>query len=136
MAKCERINISKKKICIGDFNTLGQLYLKNIITPEFDSAENHQEYFFISNIWFGIQTLNSSSSYSIFDQIAANEDTVVTNSNIKMYCRYRNDITTENNIVISNQNYEILKVINIDLKNEYLLLFGSTKGNFDFQGAK
>lgn len=121
MPICNKIQIKKREVCIGDLDKLISVTVRNINSPLDDGDV---DYFTTLTdpvtLWAAIDT---TPGETIFD--GSNIGTDVTH---RFYVRYIPDITFERMVTFLGRNYRILDVENLDGRNEFYLLRCTVRG--------
>lgn len=118
MTVCKRINITKKKICIGDLKKRVIVQTRAIVPPE--GVDYSQLITDLKTVWAAIQTSKGSE---IFD--GTNVIGVATHF---FYIRKIDNVTFENFVEYNSKEYRILDVQNVDEDDLFLLLRCTERG--------
>jgi len=138
MAKCQNITPTRKKICLSALRKKIGLFRRDILPPtagNLASAQSHShEYEEFATPFAAIET--KGRGVDIFDGIETSgvDGIPVVASHIIMI-KYRRDVTAETYVRFGENNYDILKVENIDERNQYLRLFCALRGDQDKAAA-
>lgn len=117
-----QVNYRKlRKSSIGDMRTRISLENRSISAPNFDTVAFDENYTQIIETWAKVET---EFNNRIFDGIAI--DAIPSH---KFTIRYRDDITSETRIRYSDVLYRIQKTDNLEMRNEYLILYASIDGD-------
>lgn len=124
---CKRINLTKKKICIGNLKHSITLLVRSITAP--DDFDYDMNFTTLANVWAGIET--KQKGVEIFNDVNISIG-VATHF---FYIRYRDDVTAQNFIEYNSKKFRILEVTNIDETNDYMLLSCAERGDSTTQAA-
>lgn len=127
MAVCQNVTPTRKKLCLSAFRKKIDLFRRDILAPASSQAHTH-EYESFANPFASIET--KGKGVDIFDGIERSgaDGIPVVASHIIMI-KFRSDVTAENYVRFGGNNYDILKVENIDERNQYLRLFCALRGD-------
>lgn len=120
MAKCQRVRVNKRKICIGDLTKAITLEARAIQAPGQNSVDYTEQFNPIINTKAAVKTVRGET---IFD--GSNTERVVTH---KFWIRFRSNITFETWIEMDNIKFDVLDVENLDERNEWLAIRASKRG--------
>ena len=119
MTICKRINITKKKVCIGDLKRRIKVQIRTIVPP--DEIDYSQQITDLKEVWAAIQTSKGSE---IFD--GTNVIGVATHF---FYIRKIDNVTFENFVEYNNEKYRILDAQNLDEDDLFLVLRCTKRGD-------
>lgn len=127
MAVCQNITPKKKKICLSARRKKVSLFRRNILAPASSQSHSHK-YEEFAKPFASIET--KGKGVDIFDGIeTSGADGIPVVASHIVIIRYRSDLTTEDYLRFGENNYDILKVENIDERNRDLRLFCALKGD-------
>lgn len=122
MAICKIIKAEKRKICAGDLRDKIFIKTRSITAPINESVDFGLDFTNSLEVRAKIRTIGGKE---IFDGV-----NVIGVATHEISTRYIPSLTSENWIEdIKGQNYKILKVENLDERNEYLVLLCSVRGD-------
>ncbi len=119
MTICKRVNITKKKVCIGDLKKKVKVQVRSIVAG--DGVDYSQNIVDLKEVWAAIQTSRGSE---IFD--GTNIIGVATHF---FYIRKINNVTFENFVEYNSKKYRILDVQNLDEDDLFLVLRCTERGD-------
>lgn len=119
MTTCKRVNITKKKICIGDLKHKVIVQTRALIPAE--GVDYAQEIVDLKSVWAAIQT---TKGVEIFD--GTNTIGVATHF---FYVRTVANLTFENFVEYKDKKFRILDVQEIDEDDSFLLLRCTERGD-------
>ncbi|MEE8341967.1 MAG: phage head closure protein [Candidatus Neomarinimicrobiota bacterium] len=119
MARCQIIGPKHKKICAGDLRQRIEIQTRSITSPA-DCINFDELFTTVETVFASIETVNGQT---VFD--STNTEVIVTH---KIYIRFLSTVTAETWLQFNNEKYDILKVENIDNRNEYLILRCNKRG--------
>ncbi len=120
MAKCVRIRRKKRKVCIGDLTDEIILQNRNITPPPFGSADFDESFTTIATVFAAINTV---SGKTFFDGV--NSDINITH---EIYIMFDATVTAETWIEFKNRRIDILRVENLEERDEWLKLICTERG--------
>lgn len=119
MSICKRVNITKKKVCIGDMTKKIKVQTRSIVAP--DNVDYSQDIKDFKEVWAAIQTSKGSE---IFD--GTNIIGVATHF---FYIRRIDGVTFENFVEYNSKKYKILDVQNLDEDDLFMVLRCTERGD-------
>ncbi|UCF50257.1 MAG: phage head closure protein [Thermoplasmatales archaeon] len=120
--RCQRIDIKKRKVCVGDLKSRILLKSRDIASPDtLTDYDYTQSFTDISNVWASVQT---TSGKDIFDGV----NQIGTATHL-FYIRYKASLTSEAMVEWRSENYRILRLENLDENNEFMVLYCALRGN-------
>lgn len=119
MSHCKKIRIPKRRYCAGDLNKRITIQNRTIVAP--DDVDYDEDFQKELVVFAGVKTL---IGVEIFDQ-----NNVPTNASHDFIIHYRAGITAENWVLFENNRYDILKVENLEERNEWLRLRSTLRGS-------
>lgn len=122
MAKCKKLNKTKKILCIGSLTKTIQIETR-AITPDDSSTDFTETFTAVKTVKAMVETL---SGVDIFNgtQIVG---TATHRFTIKFITGVT--ITSQNWIILNDEYYDILRVDNVDENNRYLVLLCTKRGD-------
>lgn len=134
MPKCVVKSPSKKKYCIGDFRIKVGIYDRSITAPFSPTVFDHSEtYALVLSTWAVPET--KGKGVDVFDGIEIEGGSIATHIFV---IRYNDKVSTDTAqlfVQVGGNNYDILTAENIDLRNEYLVLYCKLLGDVTKAGA-
>lgn len=127
MAVCQNITPKEKKICLSALRKKVGLFRRSIVAPASSQSHTH-DYAQFATPFASIET--KGKGVDIFDgvEISGADGIPAVASHIIMI-KHRSDVTAEDYVRFGGDNYTILKVENIDERNQYLRLFCALRGD-------
>lgn len=121
MPTCVKIKRKHRKICIGELEDRIQIYDRSISPGTQDSPRFGENFVQDSEVWAMLET---KQGYSIFDSTGTERkiDHI-------FGINYDASITSEKWVRFESENYDILKVEDLDRRHEFLLLYCNLKGD-------
>jgi len=121
MPVCSQINRKRRKVCIGDLDSLITLENRNIQAPEFDEIDYDEVFVPSATVWALLETVRGKT---FFD--GANTEVDVTHW---VYINYDSTVTAETWIKLEDsRRLDILRVENLDERSEFMLLHCVDRG--------
>jgi head-tail adaptor len=128
MATCKKIKRVETKVCIGSMNTLIQLKLRSITTPQGNSVDFGESFSTLVSVWAMVDTI---SGEKLFD--GSNIERLITHD---FYIRFIADVTFENWVCVPQKYgdaksyyFDIIKIENINMQNEFYRIRCSIRGD-------
>lgn len=119
MTVCKRVNITKKKICIGDLKHKVKVQTRVIVPPDdVDYSQLHED---VSEVWAAIQT---TKGIEIFDGV----NTIGVATHL-FYTRKISNVTFENFVEYKDKKFRIIDVQELDEDDTFLLLRCTERGD-------
>ena len=133
MTRCKNISPPKRKLCVGALRSKVGLYSRSLAPPAYGDQANRQDYALVDTLPAAFQTING---IDIFDGVEkSGSDGIPATATILFFVRYRADVTAENFLQYDGENYQILRVENIDLRREWLKIFAASRGDVTLPAA-
>lgn len=120
MSKCTRIHRKKRKLCIGDLKDEIILQNRAITAPVFGSSDFDETFTNIVTVW---ALINTVSGKTFFDGV--NTDINITH---EIYIVYDATVTAETWVELKSRRIDILRVENLEERDEYLKLICTDRG--------
>jgi SPP1 family predicted phage head-tail adaptor len=120
MPVCKKIRTKKRQVCIGDLRDEIEIQNRQIVAPDLGDVDYEEAFSTTTIVFSAIETV---SGQTIFDE--SNQERDVTH---KIYIRYMAGVTAQTWIKFKDELYDILKVENLEERNEFLLLRCSKRG--------
>lgn len=129
MAICKNIRATKRGICIGDLDRKGTIQSRTMQAPE-SGVDFAEDFTNIATVWCLFRTVEG---LEFFDDTGLN--TTHTHEAIFRYSSIFS-VTSENWFLINNNRYKILRVENLDERNEWILTKMIKKGDKDINANR
>ena len=120
MARCQKIQIRKRQVCIGNMRDRIVLNTRSIKAPSFDTVDFDETFVATKTVFAGVET---QTGKTFFDGV----ETETPISHI-IYIRFDSSVTAETWITFKSRRFDILKVENLDERDEYMKLTCSDRG--------
>ena len=120
MARCQKIQIRKRQVCIGNMRDKIVLNTRSITAPSFDTVDFDETFVATKTVWAGVET---QTGKTFFDGV----ETETPISHI-IYVRFDSTVTSETWITFKSRRIDILKVEDLDERGEFMKLTCSDKG--------
>lgn len=128
MARCEKVRIRKRQVCIGDLRNKIDLNSRDITAPSFNSVDFDENFVVTKSVWAGIET---QTGKVFFDGV----ETETAISHI-MYIRFDATVTAETWITFASRRIDILKVEDMEERGEFMKLTCSDRGFENREASK
>lgn len=128
MAKCVKIRRKTRKICIGDLNKEIKIQDRAIAEPLFNTVDFDETFTDNATVWASVNTV---SGKTFFDGV--NSDVNITH---EIFIRYDVTVTTESWVELSGRRIDILKVEDLEERNEFMRLICTERGANTFEATK
>lgn len=128
MGRCTFVRPKKRKLCIGDLDTLIEIQSRELVVPFFESTDFDLNFTPNFQAWAAIETVNGQV---FFD--GTNEERRITHN---IYIQYNSTVTAESWILLNGRRLDILEVNNLDEQDKWLLLICTDRGTDQNESTK
>lgn len=128
MPLCQKIRIPKRQVCIGDLNKRIVLNIRSIVAPSFDSVDFNEAFAPTKTVWAGVKT---QMGKTFFDGVET--ETPITHI---WYIRFDVSVTAETWITFNSHRFDILRVEDLEERQEFMKLTCADKGRTDREASK
>lgn len=120
---CKGIDLSKRKVCIGDLKHKIKIDVRSLTAP--NDIDYSQEFVSFVEVWAGIKTTKGAE---IFDGV-----NTVGVSTHQFFIRYIDNVSTDNMIEYDSKKYRILRVQEMDESKDFILIQAAIRGDKSFE---
>lgn len=128
MAICSKIRRKKRQVCVGDLNTEIILQDRAITEPLFGDPDFDENFTDTATVWAAVNTVDGKT---FFDGVST--DTNITH---EIFIRYDATVTAETWIELGGQRIDILRVQNLEERNQFMKLICSDRGATSAEASK
>jgi len=120
MPNCNIKKLKRRRICAGDLNIRIILKTRSTVAPQ-TTVDFGQEFTITKTVWAGLETTGGRDTFYV-----TNLDESVGHV---FYIRWFTGLTTEYWIEHQSENYDILKVENLEERNEWAICYCNVRGS-------
>jgi len=114
MPTCSFLKRRKRKICIGDLDTLITLYNRDVVAPEFGAVDFDVAFNQSNNVWAMVST---NTGKTLFDGV--DRDVNITHT---IAIRHDASVTAETSVELNGKKLKIIHVEDFEERGEFMLL--------------
>lgn len=120
MPTCQKITRKNRKVAIGDLSELITLQNRDIVEPLFGDPDFNESFSGDLEVWAAIVTVDGKT---FFDGVSTE-----TNITHHIFIRYESTVTAETWVLFGSNRLDILKVEDLDGRNEFMKLVCVDRG--------
>ena len=118
MPICQKIKRKHRKVAIGDLSELITLQNRNIVEPLFGEPDFDEEFSGDLEVWAAVTTVNGKT---FFDNVGT-EGGLQSDISHELFIKYESTVTAETWVILGLNRLDILKVEDLDGRNEFMRL--------------
>lgn len=123
MPVCVTIKGKRHQLCAGDLNGLLTLQNREIVPPlDIDDTDYKEDFVDDGDEMCMVETINGKEVFDDSNQLIGVIDT-------RFYIHFRDDITAETWVLFEGERYNILNVMDLDLRHDWLRLSCDSRGS-------